>query len=116
MGAAGQGEGQDYMDVVAVGDEGAKMMEEGKLNPSTMITHVGGLDAVIETTLNLPDIPGGKKLVYTGISMPLVALDDLAALGEGNPVYAALAEIECADFIDAAWELSDQLLKNGVDA
>ncbi len=73
--------------------ESLKMMEQGKLNPSTMITHVGGLDAVIDTTLNLPDIPGGKKLIYTGISMPLVALIDLAGLGEGNALYAALAEI-----------------------
>jgi len=57
--------------------ESLKMMEAGKLNPSTMITHVGGLDAVIDTTLNLPNIPGGKKLVYNNVSMPLVALDDL---------------------------------------
>ncbi len=57
--------------------ESLKMMEAGMLNPSTMITHVGGLDAAAETTLNLPNIPGGKKLVYTGIAMPLTALDDL---------------------------------------
>jgi len=57
--------------------ESLKMMEAGLLNPSTMITHVGGLDAAVETTLNLPNIPGGKKLVYTGIAMPLTALDDL---------------------------------------
>jgi L-sorbose 1-phosphate reductase len=57
--------------------ESLKMMEAGQVNPSVMITHVGGLDAVIDTTLNLPNIPGGKKLVYTGISMPLTALDDL---------------------------------------
>ncbi len=57
--------------------EALKMMEAGALNPSTMITHVGGLDAVIETTLNLPKIPGGKKLIYTGISMPLTALAEL---------------------------------------
>ncbi len=63
--------------------ESLKMMEEGKVNPSVMITHVGGLDAVIETTLNLPNIPGGKKLVYTGISMPLTALDDLSGM-EGD--------------------------------
>ncbi len=57
--------------------ESLKLMEEGQLNPSTMITHVGGLDAVIDTTLHLPEIPGGKKLIYTGIRMPLRALDDL---------------------------------------
>ncbi|HKL20848.1 MAG TPA: hypothetical protein VJ904_03530, partial [Tichowtungia sp.] len=57
--------------------ESLKLMEQGRVNPSVMITHVGGLDAVIETTLDLPNIPGGKKLVYTGISMPLTALDEL---------------------------------------
>jgi len=71
--------------------ESLKMMEAGMLNPSTMITHVGGLDAVIETTLDLPNIPGGKKLVYNNVSMPLVALDELKGM-EGE-LYQGLAEI-----------------------
>ncbi len=71
--------------------ESLKLMEEGRLNPSTMITHVGGLDAVIETTLNLPSIPGGKKLVYNNISMPLVALADLK--DKEDELYQALAGI-----------------------
>ncbi|RKX47002.1 MAG: L-sorbose 1-phosphate reductase, partial [Verrucomicrobia bacterium] len=71
--------------------ESLKMMEAGKLNPSTMITHVGGLDAVIETTLNLPNIPGGKKLVYNNVSMPLVALDDLK--GMDGDLYQGLADL-----------------------
>jgi threonine dehydrogenase-like Zn-dependent dehydrogenase len=71
--------------------ESLKMMEAGLLNPSTMITHVGGLDAVIETTLNLPKIPGGKKLIYTGISMPLVALAELK--NKDCPFCKKLAEI-----------------------
>ena len=71
--------------------ESLKMMEAGRLNPSTMITHVGGLDCVIETTLNLPNIPGGKKLVYNHVSMPLVALADLAKMEGG--LYEGLAEI-----------------------
>jgi len=73
--------------------ESLKMMEEGKLNPSTMITHVGGLDAVVDTTLDLPNIPGGKKLVYNHISMPLIALNDIAEMGKANPLYAELAKI-----------------------
>ena len=27
---------------------------KGRMNPAAMITHVGGLDSVVETTLNLP--------------------------------------------------------------
>ena len=71
--------------------ESLKMMEAGNLNPSTMVTHVGGLDAVIDTTLNLPNIPGGKKLVYNNVSMPLVALDDLK--DREGALYQGLAEI-----------------------
>lgn len=71
--------------------ESLKLMEQGKLNPSTMITHVGGLDAVVDTTLNLPNIPGGKKLIYNNVSMPLVSLEDLQ--GMQGSLYQGLAEI-----------------------
>jgi threonine dehydrogenase-like Zn-dependent dehydrogenase len=65
----------------------------GRITPSVMITHVGGLDSVPEATKHLPQIPGGKKLVYTHVSMPMTAIDNLEALGESNPFYAKLAEI-----------------------
>lgn len=71
--------------------ESLRLMEEGRVNPSTMITHVGGLDSVIDTTLHLPDIPGGKKLVYNHVSMPLVALAELRAMG--GALYQGLADI-----------------------
>jgi L-sorbose 1-phosphate reductase len=73
--------------------ESLQLMSEGKINPAIMITHVGGLDAVVNTTLNLPSIPGGKKLIYTNISMPLVSLYKLGELGEKDQFYAGLHEI-----------------------
>lgn len=73
--------------------ESLDMMAKGLIDPSAMITHVGGMNAVVETTLNLPNIPGGKKLVYTNISMPLVALDDLRSKAGENPLYGELADI-----------------------
>ncbi len=73
--------------------ESIRMMESGAINPAAMITHIGGLNAVIDTTINLPKIPGGKKLVYTNKEMPLVAIDDFAKLGETDPFYADLAAI-----------------------
>ena len=76
-------------------NEALDMIAAGKLTPSGMITHIGGLDATAEATLNLPKIPGGKKLIYTHISMPLTAIDDFAKLGETDPLYAKLAEL-CA--------------------
>ncbi|MDR3645576.1 MAG: zinc-binding dehydrogenase [Clostridia bacterium] len=73
--------------------ESLSLMEKGRINPAMMITHVGGLDSAAQTTLNLPKIPGGKKLIYTNISMELTAIADFAEKGRSDPLFAALAEI-----------------------
>jgi len=73
--------------------ESLAMMAKGEINPVFMITHIGGLDAVAKTTINLDKIPGGKKLIYTHKKMDLTAIDDFAAKGEGDPFFARLAEI-----------------------
>ena len=73
--------------------EAIAMMTSGKINPAAMVTHIGGLDAVVDTTLNLPNIRGGKKLIYTQIEMPLVAIDDFAKLGETDPMFKELDAI-----------------------
>lgn len=73
--------------------ESLEMMSDGRINPASMITHIGGLDSVVDTTLNLPKIPGGKKLIYTNISMELTAISDFREKGRSNPVLAELADI-----------------------
>jgi threonine dehydrogenase-like Zn-dependent dehydrogenase len=83
--------------------ESLRLMSEGRINPAIMITHIGGLDSVVDTTLNLPQISGGKKLIYTNISMPLVALSKLGELGKKNPVYLRLHEIVSKN--DYIWSL-----------
>ena len=83
--------------------ESLKLMGEGRINPAIMITHIGGLDSVVDTTLNLPQISGGKKLIYTNISMPLLALSKLGELGNKNPVYLRLHEIVSKN--DYIWSL-----------
>ncbi|MEY8380983.1 zinc-binding dehydrogenase [Ileibacterium valens] len=62
----------------------------GLINSAVMITHVGGLDSVVETTKNLPDVPGGKKLIYTHINMPMTAIEDFAKLGKEDPFFLEL--------------------------
>ncbi|HEX2968874.1 MAG TPA: zinc-binding dehydrogenase [Bacteroidales bacterium] len=92
--------------------ESLRMMQEGRINPAVMITHVGGLDAVVDTTLNLPSIPGGKKLIYTNISMPLVSLYALGEMGRDYKLYAGLHEIVSKnDYIWSA-EAERYILKN----
>ena len=73
--------------------EALRLTEQGRIRPAVMVSHIGGLDSAGETTLHLPSIPGGKKLIYTGISMPLTDIDDFAKLGESDDRFAKLAEI-----------------------
>ena len=84
--------------------ESIAMMETGQINPASMITHVGGLDSVVDATLNLHKIPGGKKLTYSNISMPLTAINDFSEMecdlfaglsdivAESNGLWSAKAE------------------------
>lgn len=62
--------------------EAIALMEKGLIKPAGMITHIGGLDAAAETTLNLPNIPGAKKLIYTHVSLPLTAIEDFGKAAE----------------------------------
>ena len=73
--------------------EALEMTAKGQIDPAVMITHVGGLDCAAEATLNLPNIPGGKKLIYPGASMPLTAIDDFEKLGKEDPFFAKLHEL-----------------------
>ena len=67
-----------------------KLAAAGKIEPAVMVTHVGGINSIIDTTLNLPKIPGGKKLTYTQFDMPLTAIDDFEELGKTDPLFAKL--------------------------
>jgi len=73
--------------------ESLAMMASGQLNPVFMITHIGGLDAAAQATIDLDKIPGGKKLIYTHKKLPLTAIDDFSERGKTEPFFAKLAEI-----------------------
>ena len=97
--------------------ESLELTAAKRIDPAVMVTHIGGLDAVAETTLNLPKIPGGKKLIYTWLSMPLTALTDLRARGQENNDRRL---IELADIVDAhkgLWcpEAEEYLLANFIE-
>ena len=70
--------------------EALRLMEQQKVNPSCMITHIGGLDADAQTTIDLPKIPGGKKLIYTHVTLPLTAIADFRTVAEQGGEHAAL--------------------------
>jgi L-sorbose 1-phosphate reductase len=77
--------------------ESVELMKQGRISPAVMITHIGGLNAVVDATLNLPKIPGGKKRIYTQIDFPLTAIADLAEKGKTDPLCRRLGEIVAAN-------------------
>ena len=87
------------------------LMEQERIHPEVMITHIGGLDAVIDTTLNLPAIPGGKKIIYPGIRCPLTAIADFVSK-KADPLFAELAA--CCEGHGGLWnsEAEEILLKH----
>ncbi len=77
---------EDMLDVV-------RYISEGRIDPAVMVSHIGGMDAVIDTTLRFPEMPGAKKLIYTHIDLPLTAIADFAELGKTDERFAALHRI-----------------------
>jgi threonine dehydrogenase-like Zn-dependent dehydrogenase len=73
--------------------ESLQMSAKNIINPAVMVTHIGGLNSVAQATLDLPNIPGGKKLIYTNIEMELTAIEDFEEKGKTNPLFAQLATI-----------------------
>ena len=73
--------------------EALDLSAKNLINPSVMLTHIGGIDCTIEAIMDLPNIPGGKKLVYNHIDMPLTAIEDFEKMGETDPLFKALAEL-----------------------
>ena len=69
------------------------MTAKHQLDPSVMITHIGGLDAARETILNLPKIPGGKKLIYNKIEMPLTAIEEFGKAALQDKRFGDLDDI-----------------------
>jgi threonine dehydrogenase-like Zn-dependent dehydrogenase len=91
--------------------EALDKMSKG-LDPAGLVTHIGGLNAVIDATNHLPEIPGGKKLIYTHLDMPLTPIEDFAKLGETNACFKGLAEI--CDRHNGLWSVEAErfLLQN----
>lgn len=90
--------------------EALEMMSRGLLTPAILVTHIGGLNSVVDTTLNLPQVPGGKKLIYTNIQLPLTAISEFRA--QQDPLFHTLADI--CDRYNGLWspEAEAYLLAN----
>ncbi len=96
---------EDTLDTIA-------LIEQGKINPGVMVSHILGLDAVPETIMAMANASGAKKVCYNALDIPLVALADFAKLGETDPLYKALDEIVKKNGRTWCAEAEEYLLKN----
>jgi threonine dehydrogenase-like Zn-dependent dehydrogenase len=77
--------------------EALSLMEKNLIHPEALVTHVGGLNSAAETTMNLPKIGGGKKLIYTHKKFPLISLEELPSIAEKSSFLTGLSEIVVAN-------------------
>ena len=73
---------QDMKDAIA-------LIEDKVVNVSKIATHIMGLDQVCDSILNLPNMPGGKKIVYSGKSFPVT---DVSSFGGSDEFHKTLAK------------------------
>lgn len=77
---------QDIIDAV-------KLIENKTVSVGKIATHIMGLNAVCDTVLDLPNIPGGKKICYSQKNYPLVPVEELKnKSGEFEKELAAIVE------------------------
>ncbi len=88
------------------------LIEEDKINPGALVSHILGLNAVSDTLYAMEKPSGAKKVCYNALDLPLIALADLPELGKVDPMYAELARIvECNGGLWCA-EAEEYLLEN----
>ena len=71
---------------------------EGKVvDASKIVTHILGLDHAAEVAKRLPELTGGKKVVYTHKRFPLTALDKPGEIGNNDIITGLQAILEKHD-------------------
>lgn len=92
--------------------ETISLIESKKINAGALVSHILGLDAVIDAVMDMGKPSGAKKVCYTHISLPLTAISDFEELGKTDPMFARLYEIVNAN--GGLWckEAEEYLLAN----
>lgn len=70
-----------------------RLIEENKINPGAVVSHILGLNALTDTLLAMEKPGGAKKFCYNSLDIPLIAIDELGKLGEHDPMYRELDAI-----------------------
>ena len=69
------------------------LIEKDAVNPGALVSHILGLGAVADAIYAMEKPSGAKKVCYTHLDLPLIAVDELEELGKDNALYAELGRI-----------------------
>lgn len=89
-----------------------KLIEKNAINPGAIVSHILGLKDVSNAIFEMEHPSGAKKVCYTGLDIPYVAIDDFAELGKENELFKALAEIVERNGGNWCCEAEEYLLAN----
>ena len=81
--------------------ETISLIEENRIKPAALVSHILGLPAAVDAVLAMEKPSGAKKVCYTGLDIPYIAIDELAEYGKKDALYAELDRIVKAH--DGLW-------------
>lgn len=89
-----------------------RLIEDKKIHAGALVSHILGLNAVAESVMAMGTPSGAKKVCYTGLNLPLIALEDFEEFGKTDPMFKKLDEIVKSH--DGLWctEAEEYLLAN----
>lgn len=77
---------QDMVDVIC-------LIEKKKINAGALVSHILGLGAVKDSIMAMATPSGAKKVCYTHLDLPLIALEEFEERGKTDPMFKKLDEI-----------------------
>lgn len=77
---------EDMTDVI-------RLIEQGNVDPGPIVSHILGLKDVPATIAAMEKPSGAKKVCYTHLDIPMIAVDELGQWAEKDPLYAELDRI-----------------------
>lgn len=70
-----------------------KLIETGIIDPSIVVSHILGINAYADAIFDMEHPSGMKKVCYTHLNLPMVAVEDFGKMGETDPLFAKLDQI-----------------------
>ena len=70
-----------------------QLIERKKINPAALVSHILGLNAYADAVFQMEKPNGAKKICYTNLDIPMIAISDLRKMGENDELYRNLADI-----------------------